>query len=77
MFLELHSTLSEKKDFRHRFSFFNRFLTRCSIDTCKGLEYLFYLLGKRFIKLKHIKIYERVQKTNNKIVSKEAAECDY
>ena len=24
-FLELHSTLSEKKDFRHKFSFFNGF----------------------------------------------------
>ena len=51
--------------------------TRCSIDTCKWLENLLQSLGKRFIRLKHIKIFETVQKSNNKIVSKEAPEFDY
>ena len=44
------------------------------IDTCKRLEYLLWSLGKRFIGLKHIKIFKTVQ---NKIVSKEAPEYDY
>ena len=34
-------------------------------------------MGERFIKLKHITIFELVQKSNNKIVSKEAPEYDY
>ena len=32
--------------------------------------------GKRFIRLKRIKIFESVQKPNNKVVSKEAPEYD-
>ena len=49
-----------------------------SIDTCKWLEYLLYIqsLGKRIIRLKHIKKLE-MEKSNNKIVSKEAPEYDY
>ena len=34
-------------------------------------------LGKPFIRLKLIKIFETVQKSNNKIVSKEVPEYDY
>ena len=34
-------------------------------------------LGKRSIRLKYIKIFETVHKSNNKIVSKEAPEYDY
>ena len=44
--------------------------TGCSIDTCKWLKYLLKSLGKHFIRLKHIKIFEAVLKPNNKIVSK-------
>ena len=47
------------------------------IDTCKRLEYPLWSLGKRFIGLKHIKIFKTMQKSNNKIVSKEAPEYDY
>ena len=41
------------------------------------LEYLLRLLGKGFIRLKHSKIFKAVQKSNNKITSKEAPEYDY
>ena len=51
--------------------------TKCSIDTCKWLQDLLQSLGKCFIRLRHIKIFETVQKSNNKIVSKEAPEYDY
>ena len=34
-------------------------------------------LGKCFIRLKHIKIFETMQKSNNKIISKEAPGNDY
>ena len=50
---------------------------QCSIDTCKWLEHLFWSLGKHIIRLQHIKIFETLQKLNDKIVSKEAAEYDY
>ena len=40
--------------------------TRCSIDTCKWLEYLLGFLGNYFIRLKHIKVFETVQKSNDK-----------
>ena len=43
----------------------------------KMLEYLLQSSGKRFIRLKHIKIFEAVQKSNSEIVSKEAPEFDY
>ena len=42
----------------------------------KWLEYLLWPLGKGFIRLKHIKIFEKAQKSNEKIVSKEAPEYD-
>ena len=51
-------------------------VTRCSIDTFKWLEYL-VVVGKCFIRLTHIKIFETVQKSYDKIVSKEAPEYDY
>ena len=51
--------------------------TRCSIVTCKWLEYLSWSLRKRFIRLNHIKIFETVQKLYDKIASKEAPEYDY
>ena len=51
--------------------------TRCSIDSCKWLEYLLWSLGKCFIRLQHIKIFETVQKSSDKIVSKEAPENNY
>ena len=41
-----------------------------------GYEYLLQSLGKGFIRLKHIEIFETVQNSNNKIVSKEAPEHD-
>ena len=34
-------------------------------------------LGKRFTRLLYIKIFEMVQKSDGKIVSKQAAEYDY
>ena len=34
-------------------------------------------MGKRFIKPKHIKVLETVQKSNDKIVSKEVLEYNY
>ena len=37
----------------------------------------FLVAQKRFIRLKHIKIFETVQKSNDKIVSKEAPEYGY
>ena len=33
-------------------------------------------LGKRFIRLKHIKVFETVQKSNGKFISEEAPEYD-
>ena len=42
----------------------------------KWLEYLLWPLGKGFIRLKHIKSFEKVQKSNEKIVSKEAPEYE-
>ena len=42
-----------------------------------GYEYLLQSLGKGFIRLKHIEIFEMVQNSNNKIVSKEAPEYNY
>ena len=42
-----------------------------------GYEYLLQSLGKGFIRLKHIEIFETVQNSNNKIVSKEAPEYNY
>ena len=47
------------------------------MDIFNWLEYLLWSLGKRFIRLKHIKIFETVQKSNNKTVSKEAPEYNY
>ena len=44
------------------------------IYTYKWLEYLLWSLRKRFIRLQHIAIFERVQTLNNKIVSNQAAE---
>ena len=41
-----------------------------------GYEYLLQSLGKCFIRLKHIEIFETVQ-NSNKIVSKEAPEYNY
>ena len=37
-------------------------------------EYILWSLGKIFIRPQHIKIFETVQQSNSKIVSKEAAE---
>ena len=34
-------------------------------------------MGNHFIRLEHIKIFDAVQKSNDKIVLKEAPECDY
>ena len=34
-------------------------------------------MGKRFIRQQHTKIFETVEKSNDKIVSKEAVEYDY
>ena len=34
-------------------------------------------MGKCFIRLKHIKIFDTVQKSNDKIFPKEAPEYDY
>ena len=42
----------------------------------KWLEYLLWSLGKHFIRLKHIKIFETMQKSNYKIVPKETPEYD-
>ena len=36
----------------------------------------FAVVGKCFIRIKHIEIFETVQKSNDKIVSKEVAEYD-
>ena len=44
------------------------------IYTYKSLEYLLWLLRKRFIRLQHIAIFETVQTSNSKIVSNQAAE---
>ena len=43
----------------------------------KWLEYLLQSLGKCFIRLQYNKILETVQKSDSKIVSKQAAEQDY
>ena len=45
--------------------------------TCTWLEYLSWSLRKCLIRLNHINIFEKVQKSNDKIVSKEAPEYDY
>ena len=47
------------------------------MNTCKWVEYLLWSLRNHFIRLKHIKIFEKIQKSNDKIVSKEAPEYDY
>ena len=47
------------------------------IDTCKWLEHLLRSLEKHIIRLKHIKIFKTVQKSFDKIVLKEAPECNY
>ena len=39
--------------------------------------YLWWSLEKWFVRLKHIKIFETVQKSNDKIATKEAPEYDY
>ena len=44
--------------------------TRCSIDTCKWLEYLLQSLGKCFIRLKHIKIFETLENQTTKLSKK-------
>ena len=44
--------------------------TWCSIYFCKWLEYLLWLLGKHFIRQKHIKIFKMVQKSNKKLSQK-------
>ena len=41
-----------------------------SIDTCKWLEYLLYIVVRKML-------YQTVQKSNNKIVSNKAPEYDY
>ena len=38
------------------------------------ITYLLWSLGKRFIRLQYIKIFEMVQKSDGKIVSKQAGE---
>ena len=43
----------------------------------RRLEYLLCSLGKRFIRHKHIKIFKVMQKSNNKIVPKEAPEYNH
>ena len=48
--------------------------TGCSTDIYKWLEYLFQSLGKHFIRLQHIKIFEAEQKASGTIIYKEAAE---
>ena len=47
------------------------------IDTCKWLEYLLRSLGKHIIRLKHFNIFKTVRKSFDKIVLKEAPECNY
>ena len=44
---------------------------------CQHLQMARISLRKRFIRLKHTKTFETVQKSNDKIVSKEAPEYDY
>ena len=44
------------------------------INTYKWLEHILWSLKKRFIRLKHIATFERVQTLNSKTVSNKAAE---
>ena len=52
----------------------NDMINNDMINTYKWLEYLLWSLRKRFIRLQHIAIFERVQTLNNKVVSNQAAE---
>ena len=44
--------------------------TRCSIVTCKWLEYLLWSLRKRFIRLNHIKIFDTCKNCMTKLPQK-------